>query len=102
MRAARATSPWPLASARAVAIVRALVALGVQDTRLSAVARSSAHASGAAAGSGGGRVDIVVRPRPDELPDLSSLAEPGTDATAPAASGGDATPVLKLAPVPAK
>ncbi len=77
MRWGRYRSNWALSTARAVAVVRLMVKLGMPGSRLSAAGygqfspvRPNTKADDRAQNR---RIEIVLQPRLDELPDLKSL-----------------------------
>ena len=79
IKSARFPSNWELSTARGVAVTRFLAANGVPETRLSAAGyadtqpvASNDTPEGRAQNR---RIEIVLMPNLDELPDLSSLEQ---------------------------
>jgi chemotaxis protein MotB len=88
-------SDWHLSAARAVNVTQYLVARGVPKARLSAAAHADTRP--AAAGSAedawmNRRIEIVLMPRLDELPDLSAFDALVSEADADAEGGAQAVP----------
>jgi len=98
IRSRRFPSNWELSTARAVTVVRFLAQQGVDAARMSA----AGYADSAPAASNDDeqgraqnrRIEIVLMPNLDELPDLSSLegAAQSGGAAGGGAAGGGATP----------
>jgi chemotaxis protein MotB len=79
IKSARFPSNWELSTARAVEVTRYLASKGVDPARLSAAGYADTQPVASNADAEGRRqnrrIEIVLMPNLDELPDLSSLAE---------------------------